>query len=268
VLNTEKQKMRGHLTILFLSLPFIIFGQTTNSINRDSIVYTKWNCEKGIEDARNDFKNGNYNCFSYGLIAQNDSDFDSYLEDYRKNEYGIIARNAGCVISEHSKCYSEVMTELVYEKFGSDIFEKSRKEAKELYNKKKSDSLSLTGIKEIPKKVFNRTELKYLSIIGQDCDIKPMDCFAINEVPKDIQNLKNLEVLRLTLNYINKLPIEILELKKLKILDLTDNPNFSDLETVGKIKWLKEFYCYGCNLSDKGIDQLKIELPNCKIGVE
>ncbi len=251
-----------------MSLSTVIIAQTTNSVKKDSLIYTKWNCEKGTEDAKKDFKNGKYNCYSYGLLLQLDSEFDDFLEEYRKNKYGINSKNAGCVITEHSECYSKLMRELVYKKFGSDIFEKSRKEAKELYKKKKSDSLSLTGIKEIPKKVFNRTELKYLSVIGQDCDIRPMECFAINEISKDIQNLKNLEVLRLTLNYINNLPIEVLELKKLKILDLTDNPNFSDLETVGKIKWLKEFYCYGCNLSEKEIDRLKKELPNCKIGIE
>ncbi len=260
--------MKTILTLIFLSLSSLSFAQTTNTVKKDSIVYIKWNCETGTEDAIKDFRNGKYNCYSYGLIIQMEPDFNNFLEEYRKNKYGIISKNAGCVRTEHSKCYSKVMKELVYEKFGSDIFEKSRKEAKELYKKKESDSLSLTGIKEIPKRVFNRTELKYLSVIGQDCDIRPMECFAINEIPKDIQNLKNLEVLRLTLNYINKLPIKILELKKLEILDLTDNPNFSDLETVGKIKWLKEFYCYGCNLSEKEIDQLKKELPNCKISTE
>lgn len=257
--------MRNLLTIFFLSFSPIFLAQTTNSIKKDSIIYTKWNCEKGIEDAKNDFKNGKYNCFSYGLIAQKDSDFDDYLQDYRKNKYGIIAKNAGCVISEHSECYSKVMTELVYEKFGSDIFEKSRKEAKKLYE---TDSLSLKGIKEIPQSVFKRTELKYLSVFGQDCDIRPMECFAIEKIPKEIKYLKNLEVLRLTLNYITELPIEIVELRKLKVLDLTENPNFTDLETLEKIKWLEEFYCFGCNLSDKEVLVLKKKLPNCKIVTE
>ncbi|MGJ8667533.1 MAG: leucine-rich repeat domain-containing protein [Patiriisocius sp.] len=257
--------MRTLLTILLLSFSSIIFAQTKNSIKNDSIVFTKWNCEKGIEDAKNDFKNGKYNCYSYGLIVQKDAHFENFLQDYRKNEYGIISKNAGCVISEHSECYSKVMTELVYEKFGSDIFEKSRQEAKKLYE---TDLLSLERIKEIPQCVFKRTELKYLSVFGQDCDIRPMECFAINEIPSEIGNLKNLEVLKLTLNYIEKLPIEILKLKKLRVLDLTENPNFSDLETVGKIKWLKEFYCFGCKFSEKEIEKLKKELPNCKIGTE
>jgi Leucine-rich repeat (LRR) protein len=257
--------MKIFLTLLFLSLSSVISAQTTNTKKQDSLVYTVWDCEKGIKDAQNDFKNGKYNCYSYGLIVRTNPEFNDYLQEYRKNKYGIISKNAGCVITEHSKCYSKVMTELVYEKFGSDIFEKSRKEAKELYE---TNSLSLKGIKEIPKSVFKRTELTYLSIYGQDCDIRPMECFAINKLPTEIRNLKNLETLKLTLNYIEELPIEILELKKLRVLDLTENSNFSDLKTVGKIKWLKEFYCFGCNLSDEEIYQLKKELPNCKIGTE
>ncbi|QNK78253.1 leucine-rich repeat domain-containing protein [Winogradskyella sp. PAMC22761] len=260
--------MKIFLTLIFLSLSSVISAQTTNTIKQDSLVYTIWDCEKGIKDAKNDFKNGKYNCYSYGLIVRTEPEFNDYLQEYRKNKYGIISKNAGCVITEHSKCYSKVMTELVYEKFGSDIFEKSRKEAKQLYYASKSDSLSLKGIKEIPSSVFKQTELTFLSIYGQDCDIRPMECFAINEIPSEIGNLKNLEVLKLTLNYIEKLPIEILELKKLRVLDLTENPNFSDLETVGKIKWLKEFYCFGCKLSEKEIEKLKKELPNCKIGTE
>lgn len=134
--------------------------------------------------------------------------------------------------------------------------------------KTKHDSLHLNGIKEIPLDVFKRINLTFLSIYGQDCDVSEVDCLAINKLPAEIRNLKNLEVLKLSLNYIEELPFEILELKKLRILDLTENPNFSDIETVGKIKWLKEFYCFGCNLSEKEINQLKKELPNCKIGIE
>ncbi|WP_338792351.1 hypothetical protein [Bernardetia sp. MNP-M8] len=130
----------------------------------------------------------------------------------------------------------------------------------------KSDSLSLTGIKEIPIEVFEKTWLTYLSVIGQDCCLAGVECLAIREIPKEIENLKNLETLSLTLNYIRELPTEILELKSLKTLDLTDNTNFSDIETVSKMKWLEEFYCYGCHLSKEEVEYLKEQLPNCKIG--
>ena len=124
----------------------------------------------------------------------------------------------------------------------------------------------MKGIKEIPFEVFEKTELTYLCVYGQDCDIAQVECFAIREIPKEIANLKNLEVLDLFLNYIEKLPKEILELKKLKVLSLSENPNFSDIETVGKMKWLESFSCYGCYLSKEEIEYLKKQLPNCKIG--
>lgn len=139
-------------------------------------------------------------------------------------------------------------------------------EINQVENKKKeSDSLSLKGIKEIPKEVFSKTWLTYLSVYGQDCDITGIECFAIRKIPKEIENLKNLEVLDLFLNYVDKLPKEILELKKLKILSLSENPNFSDIETVSKIKWLEQFSCFGCYLSKEEIEYLKKQLPNCEI---
>lgn len=134
--------------------------------------------------------------------------------------------------------------------------------------KNESDSLNLKGIKEIPSNVFNKINLTYLSVYGQDCDVMGIECLAIDRLPSEISKLTNLEILRLPLNYIEQLPKEILELKNLKVIDLTDNPHFSDLETVGKIKWLKEFYCYGCNLSKTEVNKLKNELPNCIIETE
>jgi predicted CopG family antitoxin len=47
---------------------------------------------------------------------------------------------------------------------------------------------------------------------------------------------------------------------------LSDNSSFSDIETVGKMKWLEGFYCYGCNLSKEEIEELKRQLSNCEIG--
>lgn len=130
------------------------------------------------------------------------------------------------------------------------------------------DSLSISGVKAIPLDVFNRSQLKYLSIWGQDCDIEGVDCFAISEIPNKIEKLENLEELHLTLNYITTLPSEILRLKKLRVLDLTENPGFNDIDRVVQMKWLEEFYCFGCHLSEPDLEKLKQELPNCKIGIE
>jgi hypothetical protein len=130
------------------------------------------------------------------------------------------------------------------------------------------DSLSITGVKTIPSDLFNRSELKYLSIWGQDCDMLGVECFAISQIPNEIEKLENLEELHLTLNYITTLPSEILKLKKLRVLDLTENPGFNDIDKVVQMKWLEEFYCFGCHLSETDLEKLKQELPNCKIGTE
>lgn len=61
----------------------------------------------------------------------------SYISKYRKTKYGIDTRNAGCVITEYSECYSRTMNDLVLKKFGNDIFEKSRREAEVLFKNEK-----------------------------------------------------------------------------------------------------------------------------------
>lgn len=130
------------------------------------------------------------------------------------------------------------------------------------------DSISISRAKKIPSIVFDKSELKYLSVLGQDCCLSGVECFAISKIPNQIEKLTNLEELHLTLNYIQSLPIEILHLKKLRILDLTDNPSFKDIDTIVQMTWLEEFYCYGCHLSETDIESLKKGLPNCTLGIE
>jgi hypothetical protein len=54
-----------------------------------------------------------------------------------KSKYGILIKSGGCVIMEDSKCYSETMEVLIQKEFGTDIFERTRKEARVLFNKSK-----------------------------------------------------------------------------------------------------------------------------------
>lgn len=129
--------MKKIIYILFLLSISFVFSQNENSKKSDSIVWRKVTCENGAEQAKIDFKNGIYNCFSYGLIFERNPELSSYIRNYTKNKYGIDTKNVGCVITEYSQCYSETMKELVLKKFGNDIFEKSRKEAEELFIKEK-----------------------------------------------------------------------------------------------------------------------------------
>ena len=86
---------------------------------------------------QNEMRSGLAEMLKHGLIFDKNPDLSAYIQEYRRKKYGIDTKNAGCVITEFSKCYSKTMKELVLKKFGNDIFEKSRKEAEELYYKEK-----------------------------------------------------------------------------------------------------------------------------------
>jgi hypothetical protein len=120
---------------------------------------------------------------------------------------------------------------------------------------------------KIPDSVFSMTKLKYLSIKGMDCDYREADskgnditqCWMIREIPVKISNLKELEVLDLSVNAIHAIPPEIANLQKMRIINLTDNPGLQDIEGIVNLPNLEELYLYGCNLSGlpKGIKNLK-----------
>ena len=128
--------MKTFLTFIFTLTFGVVHCQEKNKTEKDSIVWTKISCEKGIEDAKIDAEKGTYKCLSYGLMFEANPELNKFVNDYREKKYGIITRNGGCVITNYSECYSKTMKELVLKKFGEDIFERSRKEAEELYLKK------------------------------------------------------------------------------------------------------------------------------------
>ena len=129
--------MKKIIYISFLLIFGVSFSQNENSKNNDSIVWRKVTCENGTEQAKIDFDSGIYNCYSYGLIFDKTPDLSTYVQEYRRKKYGIDTKNAGCVITEYSQCYSKTMNDLVLDKFGKDIFEKSSKEAEELFKNEK-----------------------------------------------------------------------------------------------------------------------------------
>jgi hypothetical protein len=128
------------LFCLLLTFTFgIIYSQEKIKTEKDSIILPKKTCEKGIEDAKLDAKNGKYKSFSYGyLFKKRKSELYKFIKEYRENKYGIIYEYGGFETSEYSECYSKTIAKILFEKFGADIFEKSRKEAEELYLNKKN----------------------------------------------------------------------------------------------------------------------------------
>ena len=108
----------------------------------DSLIWVRKTCETGLADAKEDFKKGKYNSYSYGLLfimepKKSEVGFEDFYEKYMLEKYAINIEHRGCVISEHSSCYSEEMDRLISQKFGKDIFKIGRKEAKKLFKRKK-----------------------------------------------------------------------------------------------------------------------------------
>ena len=120
--------------LFLISLGFVN-AQEKHETKKDSLVWTTPTCEKGVEDAKIDAEKGIYECLSYGFIFETNPELNKFINEYREKKYGIITRNGGCVITEYSQCYSKTMKEIVFKKFGVDIFERSRKEAEALYLK-------------------------------------------------------------------------------------------------------------------------------------
>lgn len=82
------------------------------------------------------------------------------------------------------------------------------------FNNLKSLYLSRTGrIENLPKEIGNLKNLEQLSLSG--------NCLKI--IPKEIGNLKNLQYLDLSYNKIEEIPKEIANLENLKLLDLQKN---------------------------------------------
>lgn len=96
--------------------------------------------------------------------------------------------------------------------------------------------VNLPGLQlDLPKELWNRTKLEYLSLDGfwdepleglerlQRLKYLCLDGFALKEVPPQVLQLKNLQVLDLSMNMIKELPENISLLGGLRELELTNN---------------------------------------------
>lgn len=124
--------MKCLITILIF-ITNLTYSQQKISVDKDSLVYRFKNCDEGTIEAQGDFEKGIYIHASYGFIIQKNPKFNEFLANYRKEKYGIISKTGGCVITDYTECYSEKMKDLIFKKFGKDIFERSKKEAEKLW---------------------------------------------------------------------------------------------------------------------------------------
>jgi hypothetical protein len=126
--------MRAALTLILTSLVGLCFGQSDTG-------YTSQfeTCEQAIKKAHDDAQAGVLRSISHGLVmSENSFDFDRFYENYMIAKYSIEVFNAGCIIWEHEKCYSDEMDKIIVGKFGPDFFERTEKDARKEYKKFKT----------------------------------------------------------------------------------------------------------------------------------
>jgi len=118
------------------SIITLIFLFSAFSFAQDKkVVFKNTTCETGTEQAIQDANNGIYKSITYGMIASTDWDFDKFYWAYVKDKYNVILGTGGCVVTPEIICYTRKMKEIIFQDFGDDFFEKSKKEALNLYSK-------------------------------------------------------------------------------------------------------------------------------------
>jgi len=118
-----KKKLPPILLInLFLFLFIIGCRQKTSLLNTG--------CQKGKNDAKNNFEKGNLKIIDYGMLVIDDPKFEQFYNNQMKQQFNITFDNVGCVVSQEVICYTEMMEQLIIDKYGDGFFENSRKKAK------------------------------------------------------------------------------------------------------------------------------------------
>lgn len=129
--------MKNILILIFFIVSSFIHAQK-KVIVYDSI--SLGTCKDGIEKANTDFKKNIYNSYSFGLTAEitkkDEEGFNDFYRKYLMEKYSINIENRGCVVTPFFKCYSETADKLILQKFGKNIFKRTRKEAKKVFLRK------------------------------------------------------------------------------------------------------------------------------------
>jgi Leucine-rich repeat (LRR) protein len=192
--------------------------------------------------------------------------------------------------NNYIKFFLLILVILIYTSCKSqDVITKSTSIDKALKHKNTITSLVImnnSNYNEFPIEIFKLKKLKILSFTGSECHTKSKDCNNIENIPKGIKKLVNLEKLKLVMNNIKLITNEINTLQNLKELDLSNNINLSidNLHNknivilnlngcnlnklpinINKMLNLKVLGLEGNNINYKEIELLKQKLPNCEI---
>ncbi|MDG5492640.1 hypothetical protein [Psychroserpens sp. SPM9] len=88
-------------------------------------------CESGTEQATTDFNNDHYKIYRFGMIdLSKDRGFHDFYKTYLQEKHQIKLVDKGDAVMPNDKCYSDTMETLIKKKFGEDVFELAKKQAK------------------------------------------------------------------------------------------------------------------------------------------
>ncbi|WP_460218201.1 FEKKY domain-containing protein [Psychroserpens sp. MEBiC05023] len=109
------------------------------SLNAQEIKVVEVNlCETGTEKAVADFSKGIYKIYSFGWAPQPANDFEVFSNNYLLEKYNIQVVSMGCVIMPSDDCYNKKMNALLLNKYGDNLFEQAKKDARIQFEKIKN----------------------------------------------------------------------------------------------------------------------------------
>lgn len=123
--------------IFFLAIFFI----TISNFAQEEKIFYEITCESGEKNAERYFSDGIYVLYSFGLtvsLSGSDYGFAQYYNDYLNEKYGFKYESKGCVKMPNDNCFNIRMKELLFEKYGDDMFVRAKNEA--IHNFKKTEA--------------------------------------------------------------------------------------------------------------------------------
>lgn len=90
----------------------------------------------------------------------------------------------------------------------------------------------------------------------------------VTVIPKQVGKFRNLTLLSITNNQLKALPPEVSSLSRLKTLYADINPISTIISTVGKLKQLDTLGIGKTSIAQSEIEQIKKQLPNCRIELQ
>jgi hypothetical protein len=115
-----------------------------------------------------------------------------------------------------------------------------------------------TGIQQVPPELGRLTKLKKL-----DLSFNP----ALAQLPPELGNLESLESLNLRQTGVTTLPDSLERLRRLTFLDLQSTPLTTVPPVLFRMPWLRTLDLYSTTLPPQELEQLRLALPECKLGL-